>query len=66
MIETQINQLSNMIKDMQKQSTLYNPTTFWIYAFNILVDEYNVPICQDQFQIFFLFQLSMLLPVTLL
>jgi len=39
MTETQINRLSNMIKDMQKQSTLYNPTTFWIGTPKMLVDE---------------------------
>jgi len=34
-----IAQLTTMVEDMQEQSTLYKPTTFWIEASKIIMDE---------------------------
>lgn len=34
-------QLNTMIKDMQKEDSLYKPTTFWIEASKIIVDDIN-------------------------
>jgi len=35
----EVTQLNTMIKDMQEQSVLYKPTTFWIEASKIIIDE---------------------------
>jgi len=34
-----ISQLTTMVEDMQEQSALYKPTTFWIEASKIIIDE---------------------------